>query len=110
MTTLHVSDIRADLERGDTAGIEDAFRALVGWPNEGVICDASAEERRQLLWVVSETLVSAENGRVMPRDTFDAIVDEAEDMDGGTYADGARAVLRHRAFFDRLAIIPAWAA
>ncbi len=34
---MYLPDIRDDLAKGRVPGIEDAFRALVGWPHEGPV-------------------------------------------------------------------------
>lgn len=99
---LHAEDILADVARMDLDGIEEAFRALVGWPGTDTIVKSDAAERRALLADTADALIDAEDARIMPGDTFTLILDEAEDMDGSTYADGARAVLRCDAFFDNL--------
>lgn len=99
---MHTDDIAADIGRRDRDGVEEAFRALVGWPGENAIVGSTPAQRRGFLTDACRILVETENTRVMPGGTFTLILDEAEDMDGSTYADGARAVLRCDAFFDNL--------
>ena len=36
---MHVTDIETDLARGDLRGLEDAFRALVGYPQISSVWD-----------------------------------------------------------------------
>lgn len=52
--------------------------------------------------MLCERLIETDIGRQMPGNIADPIADETDDFAGGTYADGARAVLSTPAFFDRL--------
>lgn len=84
--------------------LEDAFRALVGWPAQAPVPNLSSDQRQGLLVGVCRGLIAMENDRIMPSDMFSLIRDEAgaERVAGGTYADGARAVLDTPAFFNNL--------
>ncbi len=84
--------------------LEDAFRALVGWPGEAPVPNLNADQRQGLLVGVCRGLIAMENDRAMPFETFSLVLDEAgaERLAGGTYSDGARAVLDTPAFFSNL--------
>lgn len=88
---MRIEDIHHDLEVGDTAGIRDAFRALVGWPGEDEVIGAETENLPMLLHRVCVAL--AGDMGIMPGDTMQTIQDVNADLAGGTYADGAAAVL-----------------
>lgn len=77
------------------ADLEEAFRALVRWPIEASIPGSTGHQRVVLLDGVCRGLISIDDGNLMPRATSDQILDGGQDMDGRTYADGARAVLRN---------------
>ncbi|KQQ90271.1 hypothetical protein [Aureimonas sp. Leaf324] len=102
------ADLIANLHRAGFSScrtdLEDAFRALVGWPDEACVPNLNSHQRQGLLVGVCRGLVAMENDRAMPSGTFSLILDEAgaERLDGGTYAHGARAVLRAQRFFDNL--------
>lgn len=85
--------------------LEDAFRALVGWPGEAHVPNLNAGQRQGLLVGVCRGLLAMENDRIMPSGTFTVILDEAgaERLAGATYAHGARAVLDTPAFLANLA-------
>ncbi|MBB3934277.1 hypothetical protein [Aureimonas phyllosphaerae] len=84
--------------------LEDAFRALVGWPGEARLPNLNADQRQGLLIGVCRGLLAMENDRIMPSGTFTVILDEAgaERLAGATYAHGARAVLDTPAFLVNL--------
>ncbi|MCA0340285.1 MAG: hypothetical protein LCH99_11185 [Proteobacteria bacterium] len=88
---MNMTDINHDIARGDIRGIEDAFRALVGWPNEDEIRGSSHDTRKRALVAVCEALSG--DSSIMPGAITDLIADETGRTIGGTYADGAAAVL-----------------
>lgn len=88
---IHLSDINEDIARGDVAGIENAFRALVGWPNEDDIGGATRDGLRVALKDVCEALIGDE--RIMPGETASLIADVNDELVDGTYSAGADAVL-----------------
>ncbi len=89
--TLHLSDIETALERGNTSDIEDAFRALAGWPHQDKIEGASASRRSELLSRVCEALKG--DDRQMPGDIITILEDGGCHLHGGRYRNGAGAVL-----------------
>lgn len=103
-----VADLVANLHRAGLGScrtdLEDAFRALIGWPSEAPMPNANADQRQGLLVGVCRGLIAMENDRAMPFETFSLILDEtgAEPLTGGTYSAGARAVLDTPAFFSNL--------
>lgn len=84
--------------------LEEAFRVLVGWPNEAPISNLDAGQRRDLLAATCRALIQLDGDSILPGETFDLILDEAgaDRIGGGTYAHGARAVLATPKFFDLL--------
>ncbi|MCI5073960.1 hypothetical protein [Oricola sp.] len=88
---MDLSDIRAAIERGIVSDLEDAFRALVGWPGEDEIAGADATERQALLERICDAL--RDDDRQMPGGTREILEDAAADLRGGRYCDGALAVL-----------------
>jgi hypothetical protein len=88
--TLHLTDIKSALEGGHISDIEDAFRALVGWPNEEEIIGVDANTRCTLLGAVCDSLRG--DDRLMPADIV-TIIEDAGGLRGGTYQNGADAVL-----------------
>jgi len=84
--------------------LEEAFRALVGWPNEAPVPNLDAEQRCDLLSATCRALIQLDDDSIMPGETFDLILDEAgaDRIGGGTYAHGARAVFATPKFFDLL--------
>ncbi|WP_061935969.1 hypothetical protein [Aureimonas sp. AU22] len=84
--------------------LEDAFRALVGWPGEAPMPHLNATQRQGLLVGVCRGLIAMENDQIMPSGTFTIILDEAgaERVASGTYAHGAQAVLDTPAFLMNL--------
>ncbi|MBC6714712.1 hypothetical protein H9Q09_00740 [Aurantimonas sp. DM33-3] len=89
--TLHLSDIETALERGNISDIEDAFRALVGWPHQDTIEGASPSKRSELLTRVSQALKG--DDRQMPGDIITILEDGGCHLHGGRYRNGAGAVL-----------------
>lgn len=94
---MHLTDINFALERGHIPAIEDAFRALVGWPNEDTIDGADADARKALLEPVCDAL--RQDDRQMPGETITMIEDAGADLYGGTYRNGAGAVLSDLAYW-----------
>lgn len=92
---MHIDDIHAAIENNNTKTIQDAFRALIGWPNEDTIKGSTAAARAKLLDAVCKAL--EDDGDLMPRDTLEAIMEVSDELQDGTYADGAEAVLAARA-------------
>ncbi len=88
---IHLTDINDDIARRDTAGIETAFRALVGWPNEEDIGGATRDGLRTAFKAVCEALIGDE--RIMPAETASLIADVNDELVDGTYSAGADAVL-----------------
>lgn len=86
-----MTDINHDIARGDVRGIQEAFRALVGWPHEAEIRGSSTSTRKRALVAVCEALSG--DTSIMPGATAELIADETGRTIGGTYADGAAAVL-----------------
>lgn len=84
--------------------LEEAFRALVGWPNEAPVPNLDAGQRRDLLGATCRAMIQLDDAAIMPGETFDLILDEAgaDRIGGGTYAHGARAVVATPKFFDLL--------
>ncbi len=84
--------------------LEEAFRAFVGWPNEAPVPNLDAGQRRDLLGATCRALIQLVVDSIKPGETFDTILDEvgADQIGGGTFAHGARAVLATPKFFDLL--------
>ncbi|MEF2551337.1 hypothetical protein VQ042_08155 [Aurantimonas sp. A2-1-M11] len=87
---MNVTDIEDDIARGDIRGIEDGFRALVGWPNEAEIGGGTQALRKALRLCC---LNLENNQSIMPAETAEAISEAAGEPIGNTYHDGASAVL-----------------
>lgn len=90
---MYMTDIENDIAIRDNRGMEDAFRALVGWPKEDDIHGATAESLGNALEAICAAL--AGDGSIMPGDTVDIIAATIGEPIGGTYADGAEVVLGH---------------
>lgn len=88
---INFTDNNDDIARGDVAGIENAFRAPVGWPNEDDIGGATRDGLRATLKAVCEALIGDE--RIMPAETASLIADVSDELVDGTYCAGADAVL-----------------
>lgn len=88
---IHLTDINNNIASRDIAGIETAFRALVGWPNEEDIGGATRDGLRTALKAVCEDLIG--DDRIMPAETASLIVDVNDELVDGTYSAGADAVL-----------------
>lgn len=99
--TQHLTDVEIALERGHVSDIEDAFRALVGWPNEDTIDGADARTRSILLPRVCYAL--RDDDRIMPGDITAIIEDAGCKLLGGSYRNGAGAVLSSIAFWSKRA-------
>jgi hypothetical protein len=100
---MHITDINHDIARRDLRGIEDAFRALVGWPNETAIRGATASNRKAALEAASKALLH--DASIMPRETAAIIADAVRGQSsfGSTYAEGAAVVLANlEAWAERL--------
>ncbi|PWE52764.1 hypothetical protein DEM27_28580 [Metarhizobium album] len=87
---MYMTDIENDIANRDSRGMEDAFRALVGWPKEDDIHGATAESLSNALEAICAALVGDDS--IMPGDTVDIIAATIGEPIGGTYADGADAV------------------
>ena len=69
---MHASDIEDDISKGDIRGMEAAFRALVGYPNEETIVGANtADALSDLLYRVAAALES--DMSIMPNGTYDIL-------------------------------------
>ena len=88
---MHIADIENDLAAGDVRGIEDAFRALVGWPNETRI-EGGPRALRKALRLCCLNLHGDDS--IMPSGTVELIAEQSEEPVGATYQDGAEAVLK----------------
>jgi hypothetical protein len=90
---MHIHDVHHAIDAGDQSHIRAAFRALVNYPGEDAIDGATA---RQLVSVLGRVCVALEGDEaVMPRNTMQAVQDAADGaLRGGTYAEGASAVLQ----------------
>jgi PAS domain-containing protein len=89
--TIHLQDTKAAIERGNLSQIEDAFRALVGWPKEEEIVGADADARCSLLEEVCQAL--KRDDRQMPGDIVTIIEETRCKLRSGSYRHGAGAVL-----------------
>ena len=99
--TIHLHDTNAAIERGQVSQIEDAFRALVGWPKYDEITGGDAMERRAILRPVCEALLH--DDRQMPGDIVTIFEDAEADLQDASYRAGAAAVLADLEFWkDRL--------
>ncbi len=88
---LHLEDIKLALDRGHVATIEDAFRALIGWPDETEIDGADAAGRCSILEQICQAL--KQDDRQMPGNIVTFIEDAGCKLYGGSYRNGAGAVL-----------------
>ena len=87
---MHVADIEEDIASGDIRGIEDTFRALVGWPNEAKI-EGGTRALRRALRLCCLNLHGDDS--IMPSGTAELIAEQSDEPVGVTYQDGAKAVL-----------------
>jgi hypothetical protein len=89
--SLHLDDIKLALDRGHLSTIEDSFRALIGWPDEAEIGGTDAAGRCSLLERICQAL--KEDDRQMPGNIVAVIEDSGCKLYGGSYRNGAGAVL-----------------
>jgi hypothetical protein len=91
---MYLEDIEADLARRDMRGVEDAFRALIGFPKEDTIQGAS--DPQQLTAALSRACrVLARDRSIVPSGTIDIINDvlgNASLGHGASYATAAKHV------------------
>src|SRR5215208_841530 len=98
---MRIEDIIASIVAYEVAGtrvseVEDAFRALVGWPHEDRIDGATPANLKTALERCCEVLKG--DDRILPGHVADFIQDEAGEP-VATYAQGAAAVLAHKQRF-----------
>lgn len=93
---MHIADIENDLAAGDIRGIEDAFRALVGWPNEAKT-EGGTRTLRKALRLCCLNLHG--NDSIMPSGTAELIAEQSDEPIGVTYHDGAAAVLERTGYW-----------
>ncbi|WP_062216646.1 hypothetical protein [Aureimonas sp. D3] len=82
--------------------LEEAFRALVGWPGYAAIPNINVEQREDLLAGVCRALIALNDKSAMPSDIFRIVMDESDGMGGSSYADGALSVLNCPRIFANL--------
>jgi hypothetical protein len=96
-TTMTLEDIEEAIETGRISDLEDAFRALVGWPHEDMIENSTPAQRKKLLSDVCKALDG--HIRVMPMGMHRLIEIETDEKFEGTYGAGAVVVMRNRRRF-----------